>query len=292
MHILSFDIEEWYIEKQFSQGRTKKYKEFDSYLNKILDVLDENELKATFFCVGKIAKYFPEVIRRIAVRGHEVGCHSNEHLWLTKMTPNEMLKDTQAAVSALEDIWGEKVISYRAPAFSIGEHNKWTFEILAECGIKRDASIYPAVRDFGGFASFPSDSPVLVAYNGIQMKEFPIALTHLLGKDFAYSGGGYFRFFPLCYIRYKMSKSPYSIAYFHIGDLIHHKDGLMSRTEYETYFKEKGTLINRYKRYVKSTLGTKYAFAKMATLLKEYQFVNLQHADALIDWNHTPIVHL
>lgn len=49
MNILSFDIEEWYIEKKFCGGRVEKYRKFDSYLNKILDILDENNQKATFF---------------------------------------------------------------------------------------------------------------------------------------------------------------------------------------------------------------------------------------------------
>lgn len=292
MHILTYDIEEWYIEKKFYGGRTEKYKEFDSYLNKILDILDENKLKATFFCVGKIATDFPDVIKRIAARGHEIGCHSHKHLWLTKMSPEEVLKDTKEAISALENIWGEKVVSYRAPAFSIGEENKWAFDILAECGIEKDSSIYPATRDFGGFASFAAKEPVIIEQNGIHIKEFPIGLTHFLGKDLAYSGGGYFRFFPLKYTQHKMQKSTYSIAYFHIGDLIYHKDGIMSRKEYETYFKEKGTWANRCKRYVKTNLGTKHAFSKMTKLLKEIQFANLKDADLLIDWNHVPTVNL
>ena len=91
MNILTFDIEEWYIEKKFNGGHREKYQEFDTYLKSILDVLDETSTKATFFCLGKIATDFPEVIKAIASKGHEVVCHSHEHLWLTKMTP-EMLQ--------------------------------------------------------------------------------------------------------------------------------------------------------------------------------------------------------
>lgn len=282
MNILSFDIEEWYIEKKFYGSRNEKYQLFDSYLHRILELLDALQLKATFFCVGKIATDFPYVIKGISERGHEIGCHSNEHLWLTKMTPQQLRGDTKEAIASLQDVSGQPVISYRAPAFSIEEKNKWAIEILAECGIERDSSIYPATRDFGGFKSFPVNGPVIVEYNGVRIKEYPIALARILGKDIAFSGGGYFRFSPLWYVKQKMHKSDYFITYFHIGDLIHNQDGMMTKEEYEIYFHEPGTLKNRLVRYVKSNLGTKGAFVKMQKLLGEASFVNLQGADQQI----------
>lgn len=290
MNILSFDIEEWYIEKKFHGGRNEKYQLFDSYLHRILDLLDVLQLKATFFCVGKIATDFPYVIKRISERGHEIGCHSNEHLWLTKMTPQQLQEDTKEAIASLQDVSGQPIISYRAPAFSIGENNKWAIEILAECGIERDSSIYPATRDFGGFNSFPANTPVIIEYNDIRMKEFPIALARIWGKDVAFSGGGYFRFFPLWYIKQKMLRSDYFIAYFHIGDLIHNQDGMMTKEEYEIYFRESGSFKNRLVRYVKSYLGTKGAFAKMQKLLHEASFVNLQEADKKMESYKTIIL--
>ena len=292
MNILSFDIEEWYIEKKFSGGRQERYQEFDRYLRLILDTLDKIDTKATFFCLGKIATDFPEVIRAISEKGHEIGCHSNEHLWLTKMSPEQLKKDTHDAISALEDVCGKKVVSYRSPAFSIGQNNKWAFEILAEEGIERDASIFPAQRDFGGFASFPTDNPTKISYNGIVLKEFPICLTKLMGKEIAYSGGGYFRFFPLKFIQNRIDKSQYIMTYFHIGDLLHNNGGIMSRKDYETYFKEPGTLQNRLTRYIKSNLGTKGAFDKMSKLIENNNFISLEKADTLINWDNVKTIQL
>lgn len=284
MHILTFDIEEWYIEQQYRGGRKEKYQEFDGYLDAISDLLEEQDIKATFFCLGKIASNFPEVVRKIATKGHEIGCHSNEHIWLNKMTPQAVRKDTTSAVKSLQDISGQPVVSYRAPAFSIGEQNKWAFEVLYECGIRRDASIFPMVRDFGGFSSFPSDTPTIIEYKGIQIKEFPICTTKLFGKEVAYSGGGYFRFFPYWFLKNRIRLNKYVMTYFHIGDLIHNKSGIMSKSEYETYFKEKGTVINRLKRYTKSNIGTSTAFKKMTRLIKQFDFINLEKADSQIDW--------
>lgn len=292
MKILSFDIEEWFIEKKFNGGHIEKYQEFDHYLKSILDVLDETSTKATFFCLGKIATDFPEVIKAISAKGHEVGCHSDEHFWLTKMTPEQLQKDTHDAISALEDVCGKKVVSYRAPAFSIGNDNKWAIEILAKEGIERDASIFPAERDFGGFASFPTDSPIRISYNGVSLKEFPICLTTLCGKEIAYSGGGYFRFFPYRYIQNRMNSSDYAMSYFHIGDLLHNRVGMMSRKEYEDYFKEPGSLKNRVVRYIKSNLGTKGAFDKMSRLIKNNDFFSLEAADSMIQWSEKGTIHL
>jgi len=291
MNLLTFDIEEWYLNHQKS-GPIKKYAEYDRYLDSILNKLDERKLKATFFCVGEMGRLFPEVIRKIQQRGHEIGCHSNIHTWLNKMTEAECREDTHRAVDSLEQCIGEKVKSYRAPAFSIGEKNKWAFEILAENGIERDASIFPAARDFGGFPNFGQKTPCVVEYNGIRLKEFPVCTTQVIGKEMAYSGGGFFRFFPLGFVEKEMRKNPYAMCYFHIGDLVPESSKVKTKEEYEAYYREPGTLKARYVRFMKTNLGKKNAFSKMMRLIDDMDFVNLQHADEAIDWTTAPIVTL
>ena len=208
------------------------------------------------------------------------------------MTEAECREDTHRAVDSLEQCIGEKVKSYRAPAFSIGESNKWAFEILAENGIERDASVFPAARDFGGFANFGQKTPCLVEYNGIRVKEFPICTTKVLGKEMAFSGGGYFRFFPLGFVEKQMKNSPYAMCYFHIGDLVPESHGFQSKKEYEEYFKEKGTLKARGVRYIKGNLGKKNALGKMMKLIDDIDFINLQQVDEKIDWSISPVVKL
>ncbi len=292
MNILTFDIEEWYLEKVYYGDRHDKYPQYDYFLNAILDKLEEKNLRGTFFCVGGMGREFPDVVKRIANKGHEIGCHSNQHVWLNKLTLKECLDDTKVAVDSLEQCIGKKIKSYRAPAFSIGENNKWAFEILSECGIERDASVFPAVRDFGGFAQFGHKTPTLISYNSIHVKEFPICTTNLLGKEMAYSGGGFFRFFPLWYVKREMAKSEYSMTYFHIEDINPETYGFMSKEEFERYFKIPGTLKNRCVRYVKFNLGKKTAFSKLLDLIDTTDFINLEQADKAIDWDCMPIVAL
>lgn len=79
-YILTFDIEEWYILQFHGQGSVDEYAgRYDVLLDRVLGDLGKIDTKATFFCLGKLAKQFPSVVRRIAEAGHEVACHSNEH---------------------------------------------------------------------------------------------------------------------------------------------------------------------------------------------------------------------
>lgn len=285
MNILTFDIEEWYLEKELHGGRKEKYQEFDRYLNSLIDLLEETETKATFFCLGKIATEFPEVVKLISDKGHEIGCHSNTHAWLNKLSPAQVKEDTHAAISALEDVCGSKVKSYRAPAFSIGESNKWALEIFASEGIERDASIFPAERDFGGFANCGIEKPTIISYNGIDIKEFPIPLATILGHRIAYSGGGYFRLFPYGFIKRNMEISDYAMTYFHIFDFLETPKKLMTRAAYEDYFKESGTLKNRLSRYIKSNIGTGRSFDKLSKLVSSSKFNSISEVDNYIDWD-------
>lgn len=285
MNILTFDIEEWYLEKILYGGRAFRYQQYDETFAKMMDELEKRGIKATFFCVGQLAKEFPEVVKTIAKRGHEVGCHSNEHTWLNKMCEEALRRDTTEAIKILEDVSGQKVVSYRAPAFSITHENKWAVNVLAECGIENDASIFPTNRDFGGYKGFPQDTPCVISYEGAMLKEYPICLTSILGKKIAYSGGGYFRLLPFCFINRTMNKRDYNICYFHLNDLIKQKIAFKSKAEYEEYFKEKGTLKNRLVRYAKSNVGTGDAYGKLQRLLSEHLFVSIREADRMIEWN-------
>lgn len=292
MNILTFDIEEWYLEKAYFGAKASKYAEYDKLLEVILQKLDEVGTKGTFFCVGKMASDFPNIVRKIHAAGHEVGCHSNTHQWLNKMTHEQAMEDTHAAVDALEQCIGKKVQSYRAPAFSIGSKNKWAFEVLAANGIKRDASVFPVSRDFGGFPEFSKIEPSVVKYNGIEIHEYPIATAKIFGKEIAYSGGGYFRFFPYSFVEKTMKKAPYSMTYFHLGDLNPAIDGLMSKESYESYFGEPGTMKARYLRYFKTNFGVKGNKKKLLKLINGIVFCNIEKADMQIDWSKAPLLTL
>lgn len=282
MHILSFDIEEWYLE-MMDANRPEKFREFDHLLDHILEMLEQTGSSATFFCLGKIASHYPDVVRKIMAQGHEIGSHSDLHMWVNKMTEQEFREDTHRAVAALEDVTGTKIKSFRAPAFSIGDSNKWAFEVLAENGIENDASIFPGVRDFGGFPDFKEQSPCIIEHNGIRINEYPIPMASLpiVGKEVAFSGGGYFRLFPYWFINSNMNKRDYTMSYFHIEDLLAPSNHLMTRREYEDYFKEPGTLTARVSRYIKSNIGRGNILSKFDRHLQARKYSSIRDARLL-----------
>ena len=146
MNILTFDIEEWFHcdfisgDENWSNYEVRIHKNTDFILN----TLSKYDRKATFFILGWIAVKYPEIVMKIHNEGHEIGCHSMKHELVHRFSPEEFRKDTQNAITVIEQVIGEKVIMYRAPAFSFTEDTPWAFEILNELGITHDASIFPA----------------------------------------------------------------------------------------------------------------------------------------------------
>jgi len=275
MNILTFDIEEWIVYNYYDKGGKEYFLPIlDNYLGNLLDMLDRYNHKATFFCLGRLAAEYPDVIKRIVGRGHDIGCHSNIHSLVTTMNPEAFFQDTQLALQSLENICGKKVISYRAPAFSITEQNKWAFEVLIDLGIEYDSSIFPASRSFGGFPALSIYQPFILKFKEKELKEFPVNIIKIFGKSIAFSGGGYFRLVPYSFIKKWTTESPYTMTYFHIRD----------------FDKEQKVVYSL--RYFKSYYGIKQAFEKLQKYLADFPFLTLEQANQIIDWDNVPIVTL
>jgi polysaccharide deacetylase family protein (PEP-CTERM system associated) len=287
MNILTFDIEDWWAYEYYSIGNKNDYlPRLNGYLNDILDILDQNDIKATFFCLGVIARQYPEIVKMIYNRGHHIGCHSDSHSFLNEKSPDFFYNDTRIAIDSLEQVTGEKINAYRAPAFSFTEKNKWVFEILFELGMEYDCSIFPAKRDFGGgFPSIGENEPFLINYNNARIKEFPMSIFFFMGKSMAYSGGGYFRLLPYMLIRKIMHKNDYAITYFHIRDF----DFYQKRIFQDFDLRQKRISL---KRYFQSYIGIKNAYKKFLRLLDEHKFVDINQAAEKINWDQVKIVNL
>jgi peptidoglycan-N-acetylglucosamine deacetylase len=111
---------------------------------RILSLLDEYELKATFFVPGQTAERWPDALRSIVDAGHEVGCHGHSHRRLTQMTEVEQRRDLEAALSALERI-GIRPRGYRAPYWQLTEE---TLRLLCEHGFEYDSSLMDDDRPY------------------------------------------------------------------------------------------------------------------------------------------------
>ncbi|MBP8959644.1 MAG: polysaccharide deacetylase family protein [Bacteroidales bacterium] len=275
MNILTFDIEEWYIYELYPKGGKDFYLPIiNSILENLLDILDQNSIKSTFFCLGIIARNYPKIIRNIYLRGHEIGCHSDIHTNLINHNVNTFKKETKIAIDSLEQVTGQKIKIYRAPAFSLTKISKWALEILTELGIEIDSSVFPAYRLFGGMPEFKANTPVIIETPSGLIKEFPINYFSLIGKRIIYTGGGYFRLFPYKVIEQLMRRSEYNLSYFHIRDFD---------------FKQKRVCSLRY---FKSYYGINGALEKFQKLIKNFKYVSIREANEIINWNNVNVINL
>ena len=124
MKILTFDIEDWFhILDNEETNSIESWDQFPSRVErnvyKILEVLDDNDQRASFFILGWIAQKFPHLIKEIAERGHHIGCHSYAHQLVYGQSQLEFKDDLYRSKSILESVIGRKIDSYRAPGFSI-----------------------------------------------------------------------------------------------------------------------------------------------------------------------------
>jgi len=279
MNILTFDIEDWFHCDFISDKITWTNYETRIYssVDLILQHLSDQNLKGTFLVLGWIAEKYPDVVKKIFDLGHEVGCHSYYHELVYKMTPEEFFTDTESAIKRIEDIIGEKVIIYRAPAFSITEKTPWAFEVLAELGIKYDCSIFPSTHDYGGFPSFGTGKPTIINVNGIHIKEFPMNTVKIFNKDIVFSGGGFFRLFPYILIKKWTTDSSYVMSYIHPRDF-----------DFEQPILPHLPLIRKFKSYY----GLKGSFQKYKRWTADFKTYSLLEASKLVDWSKVKIISL
>ncbi|WP_400076796.1 polysaccharide deacetylase family protein [Winogradskyella sp. R77965] len=282
MNILTFDIEEWFhiLDNKSTQSESE-WASYESRIHQNMDriyrILDKNNVKATFFCLGWIAEKYPEVIKEICNRGYEIGSHTRMHQLVYSQTPNQFKADVEHSIHTLEDLTGKKVKYFRAPGFSITEKTKWAFEILVELGIEIDCSIFPAVRSHGGFPSYGTPKPSILEYKGVSIKELPINYSSLLSTTLIFSGGGYFRLLPYKIIKKWTKQSDYVMTYFHPRDF----------DTGQPVIKELS-----YSRRFKSYVGIGKAEFKLDKWLRDCDFVDVNTANKQIDWNSVVKVQL
>lgn len=88
----------------------------DSDVDDILATLDEHNIKASFFMTGKWAEDYPESVKKIYEKGHDIGNHSYNHADYTKMSKSDIIKDLDKCDNAIESITGLRPRLMRAPS--------------------------------------------------------------------------------------------------------------------------------------------------------------------------------
>ena len=280
MYILSFDIEDWFhifhpaYENQpdLWSGLTNRVEQNTKW---VLDFLNRHQLKATFFCLGWVAEKHPELIKSIYKEGHEIAAHSYLHNRVKSLNPDSFYADTKRAIDILENLTGNKIISYRSPGFSMEKSTLWAFEILHELGIENDSSFKSGLHM--GFSGRIPNEPFVLKGKGFVIREFPTRTFNFFGGHLIYSGSGYFRIYPYRFVRNMFSSSVYEMAYYHPRDF---DNGI------QNYLNNHPLIKLRYR------IGTNRSRTKLEKLVKEFEFITMEKAIARFDWTNALVLKL
>lgn len=86
-----------------------------AYTAKILDILREHKVKATFFVLGNRVKQYPWILRQIVAEGHEIGNHTYDHRWLTAMDNSLISREIADTQAAIRNATGYETSLFRPP---------------------------------------------------------------------------------------------------------------------------------------------------------------------------------
>ncbi len=285
LNVLSFDIEEHHrIEAAASVTCSPEQKaayatRMEHATRRILDQLAAAGVKATFFIVGEIARTHPALVRAIHEAGHEVGSHSWNHQRIHRFDPEGFREDLRKSKDALEQATGEAVRGFRAPTFSLVKATGWAVDVLAECGFEYDSSIFPVRHDRYGIASAPR-VPFRARGKNAEILELPPLTYRLSGMNLPVAGGGYFRLFPLAFMRAGLAQANHAAAAPNVAMLYFHP--------WEFDPDQPRLPLRRFARW-RTYVGMNRTTARLGSLLRTYTFVRAIDAVQAIRSSSAPL---
>ncbi len=198
--LLSFDVEEWFQVENLRSAIPRsewehKKSSVEKNTHRILNILAEYDVKATFFILGWVAERHRELVKSIDSAGHEVACHGYGHNLNYQLSDEQLLVDLKKSKHNLEDLIGKKVVGYRAPSFSVSDR---VLQFLKELDFVYDSSLNPFKlnKRYGSIngALTPISGGCFKTANGLI--EIPISTVRIFNLDVPMGGGAYFRVFP------------------------------------------------------------------------------------------------
>lgn len=227
INALTVDVEDWYHTNGLNIAK-KDWCDLQStvYPNtmKLLDLFDELDVKATFFILGDVAKRFPQLVREIVTRGHEIGSHGMNHQLVSGQSVEEFKRDFKKSIAVLEKIAKQKIKFYRAPSWSISEDRLEILSFLEKNGIICDSSLQPFKTPLSGINGIPTQPfKPIISGQKLNLVEFPpttMRLHKYLSVPFA--GGFYLRLFPgeiIARLLKRINKTRPGMVYIHPWEL-------------------------------------------------------------------------
>ncbi|HEX8103800.1 MAG TPA: polysaccharide deacetylase family protein [Solirubrobacteraceae bacterium] len=163
---------------------------------RLLGVLDEHGVHATFFVQGRVAETFPSLVRSLVAQGHEVQSHGYSHRPLHRLGPAALRDELARAKATVEDAAGAPVTAFRAQDFSVLAANLHVLDLLADLGFRVDSSIFPMRSRHYGIPGWRVGPHWLALPGGGRLLEVPVAVWARGRLRVPLAGGGYFRVLP------------------------------------------------------------------------------------------------
>jgi polysaccharide deacetylase family protein (PEP-CTERM system associated) len=207
---MTIDVEDYFHVSAFENSVPRsRWESLESRVvrntDRLLELLGQAQVRATFFVLGWVAERHPALVKRIADAGHELGSHGYAHRLVYDQSPSEFREDLRRSRDVLSSASGLPIDGYRAPSFSITTRSAWALDIIREEGFLYDASIFPIRHDRYGMPSSPRHIHALECPAGTLL-ECPGSTVRMAGVNLPVGGGGYFRMLPYAWTRWGISR--------------------------------------------------------------------------------------
>ena len=207
LNFLGIDFEDWYHPQLIKENLPLEKKlepKVIQGIDKILDWLRQNDTLATFFVVGELLEYKPELLDKIIENDHEIGFHTMHH---NRLDEDDFKEKFSQELDRFAELTQKRSIGFRAPTFSLNNTSSWAIDTLEQKKYLYDSSIIPAKTNLYGNPN-AEEKPYKISSNSLEKNdengnliEFPLLTTTFLGKKIPAAGGFYLRTLPMKVIK-------------------------------------------------------------------------------------------
>jgi peptidoglycan/xylan/chitin deacetylase (PgdA/CDA1 family) len=172
--VVSVDLDEWYHSRRWLDGQQaasvpdmravcqrlygtdRPRGDIIEPARRLLGLFQKHDCHVTFFVLGEVAEWYPELVREIADRGHEIACHGMHHADMTLLGPERFAAELRQARDVLHAVSGRRAVGFRAPNLV---YDPWATAVLESEGFLYDSSVCVS-RSIGGKYKGWSRAPI------------------------------------------------------------------------------------------------------------------------------------
>lgn len=275
LNAFSVDVEDWFQVSDFEdQVSLEEWDRYESRVvgntRRLLKLLNEFGVKGTFFVLTWNAERYPHLVEEIAAAGHEVATHGYAHRLVYEQGKDLYRRDLERSQEILTRILGHPVRGYRAPSFSVTAKSMWALDVMLECGIEYDSSIFPVKDSLYGVPGALRFPFVIHSQGARQLIEFPMTTARVGRRNLPLGGGAYLRLLPYQYMRWGMRRvnreGQSAIVYLHPWEIDPEQPRLRSRGKrgFSTHYVNLRAMEGKLRR-----LLSDFRFAPVREVLRE-----------------------